>query len=72
MTMPDKKDYDKKLFLKRKKQIIKIKSMLNFKQVFELNFSINEARRVPKKEIVRSITDIFHKVRPEEVFVPFG
>ena len=70
MTMPGKKDYDKKFILKRKKQIIKIKSMLNFKQVFELNFPSMKLDMVPKKEIVRSITDIFHKVRPEEVFVP--
>ncbi len=70
MTMPDKKDYDKKFILKRKKQIIKIKSMLKFKQVFELNFPSMKLDKVPKKEIVRSITDIFNKVRPEEVFVP--
>ena len=50
MTMPDKKDYDKKFILKRKKQIIKIKSMLKFKQVFELNFPSMKLDVVPKKK----------------------
>ncbi len=70
VTMPAEPDYTKQFIKKRELQIKKIIKILKIKKFFNLNLKPSELDIVPKKLLIKNITDIIKKVKPDEVFVP--
>jgi len=54
----------------RSNEINRIKKLFGFDEVFALNFPATELDRVPMRDVVVGIADVFRSFKPEEVFVP--
>ena len=70
VTMPREPEYEKKFILKRKNQIKKIIKFVKFKGFFNLELKPTELDRIPKKKLIKKITEVINTVKPDEVFVP--
>ena len=70
VTMPSEPEYEKKFILKRKKQIKKIIKFVKFKGFYNLEFKPTELDRIPKKKLIKTITEVINTVKPDEIFVP--
>lgn len=55
---------------RRANEIESISNLLNFDQVFQLNFPAAQLDRVPMSELVGSIAEVFKNFEPGEVFLP--
>tara|TARA_X000001036_G_scaffold440017_1_gene493745 strand:+ start:2011 stop:2670 length:660 start_codon:yes stop_codon:yes gene_type:complete len=60
----------KKKILKRNNEIKKISKLFGFKKVFQLNFNTTELDNSSKKKLIQNFSDIFNKIKPNELFVP--
>ena len=60
----------KKKILKRNNEIKKISKLFGFKKVFQLNFNTTELDNSSKKKLIQDFSDIFNRIKPNELFVP--
>lgn len=60
----------KKKILSRNNEIKKISKLFGFKKVFQLNFNTTELDSSSKKKLIKNFSDIFNKIKPNELFVP--
>ncbi len=60
----------KKRILERNNEIKKISKLFGFKKVFQLNFNTTELDNSSKKKLIQDFSDIFNKIKPNELFVP--
>ena len=70
ITMPSEPEYEKKFILKREKQIKKIIKFVKFKGFYNLELKPTELDKIPKKKLIKKITDVINTVKPDEIFVP--
>jgi N-acetylglucosamine malate deacetylase 1 len=54
----------------RTDEIERVTELLGFDSVFELNFPTTQLEQVPMSDLVTTISNVFKKFEPEEVFVP--
>ncbi len=70
ITMPSEPEYEKKFILKREKQIKKIIKFVKFKGFYNLELKPTELDKIPKKKLIKKITEVINTVKPDEIFVP--
>ena len=70
ITMPSEPEYEKKFILKREKQIKKIIKFVKFKGFYNLGLKPTELDKIPKKKLIKKITEVINTVKPDEIFVP--
>ena len=70
ITMPSEPEYEKKFILKREKQIKKIIKFVKFKGFYNLELKPTELYKIPKKKLIKKITEVINTVKPDEIFVP--
>jgi len=54
----------------RAEEIKRIKKLIGFDSVFELNFPTTQLDRIPMSELVTEISGVFKLFEPNEIFVP--
>jgi LmbE family N-acetylglucosaminyl deacetylase len=54
----------------RKIELAQIESFFGFDKVYQLGFDSKELDKVPKKNIVASINEVFKEFQPTEIFLP--
>jgi LmbE family N-acetylglucosaminyl deacetylase len=54
----------------RAEEIMRIKQLIGFDSVFELNFPTTQLDRIPMSELVTEISGVFKLFEPNEIFVP--
>jgi LmbE family N-acetylglucosaminyl deacetylase len=54
----------------RAQEIQRIKKLIGFDSVFELNFPATQLDRIPMSELVTGISGVFKLIEPNEIFVP--
>ena len=60
----------KKNILIRNQEIKMISKIFGFKKVFQLSFNTTELDSSSKKKLIKNFSDIFNKIKPNELFVP--
>ena len=70
ITMPSEPEYEKKFILKREQQIKKIIKFVKFKGFYNLELKPTELDKIPKKKLIKKITEVINTVKPDEIFVP--
>ncbi|MFF2752171.1 PIG-L deacetylase family protein [Psychrobacillus sp. NPDC058041] len=55
----------------RQKEICDVASCYQFDEVFQLEFPTSELDRIPMGDLVKNISNVFTKVQPHIVFVPY-
>ena len=67
---PEDIHWSKEFLLQRKKNIIDVAEMVNFSEVFELNFPATKLDIIPKGEIISEISKIFEEFKPNQIYSP--
>jgi LmbE family N-acetylglucosaminyl deacetylase len=63
--------WSEKIIKQREKEINRIKKFYGFKNVFRLNFSTALLDQVSRKLIIGKISQIFKKIKPNIVYMPY-
>ncbi len=69
-AMFENEGFSKKRVRQRKKEIAKVSQAYGFKSIHELDFPTSQLDQVPLKDIIAKVGDVFHKIKPEWVYVP--
>lgn len=54
----------------REQEIAQVSQLLQFNQVYRLDFPAARLDEIPLRELIASISGIFHQFQPNEIFVP--
>jgi len=63
--------FSEEVIIKREKEIEKVAKMYKFDDVFRLEFPTIRLDEISMSELIQSISDIFKKVKPNIVYLPF-
>ena len=63
--------FSKEVIIKREKEIKIVAKMYNFDEVFRLEFPTMRLDEISMSELIQSISDVFKKVKPNIVYLPF-
>ena len=64
--------FDKKSIEEREKEIIKVKEKYGFQGIYNLNYRTTFLETYPRTEIIKSISAIIDKTKPDILFIPNG
>ena len=71
-TLNDKGDYDKERVATRKEEIKYVASEYGFESVYQTNYITTELDVVPVKDLIDEVSTLFHEIKPDTIYVPFG
>jgi len=57
--------------LKRDRELIEVANEYQFKQTIELGFETSTLDQVPGRELIGKISEVFHDIQPNIVYVPY-
>ena len=62
--------WSEEIIRRRAEEIKRVTKLFDFDSVFELNLPTTQLDQVPMSDLVATISNVFKKFEPEEVFVP--
>ena len=62
--------YDKVVVENRQKEIVKVKELYGFDNIYKLDFPTTKLDTIPLNSLIGSISDVFKIVKPEIVYLP--
>ena len=69
-TITTESGWSEEIIRRRAEEIKRVTKLFGFDSVFELNLPTMQLDQVPMSDLVATISNVFKKFEPEEVFVP--
>ena len=69
-TITTESGWSEDIIRRRAEEIKRVTKLFDFDSVFELNLPTTQLDQVPMSDLVATISNVFKKFEPEEVFVP--
>jgi len=69
-TITTESGWSEEIIRRRTEEIKRVTKLFGFDSVFELNLPTTQLDQVPMSDLVATISNVFKKFEPEEVFVP--
>ena len=70
--MKEELGFSKSAILRREEEIKNIQKIYNFSEVFNLRFPAMELTEVPLGELIKSFSNVFQKLKPDVLYIPFS